>query len=656
MGVIKDGKVSGNLPSNEVFAVHYPGYPSSTSRAIQTLGGSEAILKARSSKSNKLELRFRPEDPYSHPAFGEVRPCNNLLLKISKKKTSQPCDGQSPKLSNQTFKHPLHDAADVGNVPEIHQLESDSVVARKEAEKQKSEDQVNLFADIVARVSEAYHFDGMADYQHVVAVHADVARRKKRNWTEVEEPQFEKGGLIDLDEDDVMMILPPLFAPKDVPENLVLRPSVIPSSLKKEARVEQNISEIPEKVQWEEFISRDSEQWKWQMAVSKLFDERPIWPKSSINDRLLDEGFCLELHTTSQVDHFSGSGSEKAMTLAKIQNPAWMGGPECQSSPSPRLKISIADVNSPSPSSLCPFKVLITCTLFCISSSVLTMISLKFDCTPRYQRTDFRVKPPLRSYCDSNADTELKHRWKDLCAFQVFPTKCSTSLQLFELVDDYIQQEIRKPVKRTTCSLQTGWFSSHVLAAIRRRVEVRFLSVFPGTGAQKLLKNASESFEKLKRICIYKDTLKPDQEENLQINKDASQARQHLGTAQLNEYGKGEILTCDGDNREKPEAVDDEEDRIEVDDEEEDRIEVDAGEEESDADETLDMVGEDDEISLQSHSCLESNSRTYLQELFGSFSSTDVDVDKIQDNGISDGEYQIYEQDSDDSYSGDDDN
>lgn len=31
----------------------------------------------------------------------------------------------------------------------------------------------------------------------------------------------EKGGLIDLDEDDVMMILPPLFAPKDIPENLV---------------------------------------------------------------------------------------------------------------------------------------------------------------------------------------------------------------------------------------------------------------------------------------------------------------------------------------------------------------------------------------------------------------------------------------------------
>lgn len=32
--------------------------------------------------------------------------------------------------------------------------------------------------------------EGMADYQHVVPVHADVARRKKRNWAEVEEPHF----------------------------------------------------------------------------------------------------------------------------------------------------------------------------------------------------------------------------------------------------------------------------------------------------------------------------------------------------------------------------------------------------------------------------------------------------------------------------------
>lgn len=30
---------------------------------------------------------------------------------------------------------------------------------------------------------------GMVDYQHVLSVHADVARRKKRNWADME-PQF----------------------------------------------------------------------------------------------------------------------------------------------------------------------------------------------------------------------------------------------------------------------------------------------------------------------------------------------------------------------------------------------------------------------------------------------------------------------------------
>lgn len=45
MGVIKDGMISGCLPSDNAFAVHFPGYPSSTSRAVETLGGSEGILK-----------------------------------------------------------------------------------------------------------------------------------------------------------------------------------------------------------------------------------------------------------------------------------------------------------------------------------------------------------------------------------------------------------------------------------------------------------------------------------------------------------------------------------------------------------------------------------------------------------------------------------
>lgn len=43
--VIKDGAVSGVLPAAEAFAIYYPGYPSSTERAIETLGGLPEIAK-----------------------------------------------------------------------------------------------------------------------------------------------------------------------------------------------------------------------------------------------------------------------------------------------------------------------------------------------------------------------------------------------------------------------------------------------------------------------------------------------------------------------------------------------------------------------------------------------------------------------------------
>lgn len=38
MGVIKDGYISGVLPTSKVFAVNYPGYPLSMEHAVTTLG------------------------------------------------------------------------------------------------------------------------------------------------------------------------------------------------------------------------------------------------------------------------------------------------------------------------------------------------------------------------------------------------------------------------------------------------------------------------------------------------------------------------------------------------------------------------------------------------------------------------------------------
>nr|XP_023871990.1 general transcription factor 3C polypeptide 5-like isoform X1 [Quercus suber] len=540
MGVIENGTVSGELPSNEAFAVHYPGYPSSTSRAVDSLGGAQALLKARTSPSNKLELRFRPDDPYSHPAFGELRPCNNnFLLKISKTQT----------------------------------IEQNS--------------DAELAADIVARVPQAYHFEGMVDYQHVVAIHADVARRKKRNWAEVEEPHFDKGGLMDVDHEDVMILLPPLFSPKDVPENIVLRPPpTLSSKTKQDEFAEQcwkmdmepvlaidfNIKEIPKKVNWEEYVTQGSNQWEWQMFLTNLFDERPIWPKESLNERLLDKGlsFTIEMFRRhlSRIAYYFSSGPFLRFWIRKGYDPR-------------------KDPGS------------------CI-----------------YQRIDFRVPQPLRSYCDAITDKGLKHRWEDICAFRVFPYKLHTSLQFFELADDYIQQEIRKPSTQTTCTFGAGWFSEHMLDCLRQRVKVRFLSVFPQAGAENLLKAASEKFEKLKKEC----------------NKDALKLHEEHQQANTEPTGYE-------DNGEPNNVEDDEED------------EVDNAEDELDGYEALDLAEKDGEISLQTQSYLnmENISRTHLQELFDSFPSTEAGDNNINGANSSDEEYQIYEPDSDGNYSDDDD-
>lgn len=189
-------------------------------------------LQVRTQQSNKMELYFRPGDPYSHPAFGELRPCNNFLLKISKKKCRNP---QTTEYSSGVSEHSADRINFEPNISsdnliealqQINEPECESSAASAELEvRLPGQVRLELSADIVARVSEAYNFNGqmglcyiiwwrfsttfpiipaaqlyfvptrvlfpkgMVDYQHVLAVHADVARRRKRKWAEVE-PQF----------------------------------------------------------------------------------------------------------------------------------------------------------------------------------------------------------------------------------------------------------------------------------------------------------------------------------------------------------------------------------------------------------------------------------------------------------------------------------
>jgi general transcription factor 3C polypeptide 5 (transcription factor C subunit 1) len=480
MGIIENGTISGNLPSKEAFVVHYPGYPSSISRAVETLGGIQGITTARESTSNKLELHFRPEDPSAHPAYGERRHCNGFLLKISKEDVKKDSLPES---------QPVISTSDAC-LPEVRPA---------------------LCADIVARVSESYCFDGMVDYQHVIPIHADIAQQKKRKWMEVKSLAG-KNDLMDMADEDVMMLLPQFFSPKDRPDNLVLRLPVTSSPKKKDEELTQNlyeidigpvfaidfsVKEIPKILKWEDYIVPTSNQWKWQVAVSALFEERPVWTRDSIVQRLLDKGLTCTHHMLNRfllraAYYFSG-GPFLRFWIKRGYDP--------RKDPESRV----------------------------------------------FQRMEFRVPPELKGYCDSNATNKSKPSWDDICAFKVFPFKCQTFLQLFELDDEYIQQEIRKPPKQTTCNYKTGWFSEALLDNLRLRVAVRFVSVFPEPGFEDVFKSIQEEFERSEKTRIQKDALQPSQRNHQETTKD--------------------MKKCKNTNKEKDDDVNADEDSEDLDDE-----------------------------------------------------------------------------------------
>lgn len=596
MGVIEDGSISGALPSSsDAFAVHYPGYPSSAERAIQTLGGMQQILKVRAEKSNKLELRFRPEDPYSHPAFGELQPCTKFLLKISKKKVKDMQDVMDhTRISRRVSADSLHINEDIlisqstettGNTI---QPNCDSVLAASEAKPQINNGALEqLSADIVARVSESYHFNGMVDYQHVLAVHADATRKRKRNLADVE-PESEKGDPVDVDQDDLMILVPPLFSLKDLPQKIILKSSGDLSLKKKpdtvvhqrqEMEIDQclaidfNIKEIPKKVNWEKSIPRNSDLWKWQIIVCELFEERPVWVKHSLAETLLDRGVNVGDRVLKRLlflaAYYFSNGPFMRFWIRKGYDP--------RKDPESRI----------------------------------------------YQRTDFRVPPSLRTYCDGNLVSRMKIRWKDICTFQVFPHRAQITLQLFELSDDFIQQEIRKPASHGYCSLQTGWFSSQVLNILRLRVAQRFLSVYPEGGTQSLLKSVTNRFEKLKRLQL---TMK---------NKEVKQADK-------------EVLETE--DKEINDEVEYEEDEV-------DELENENLGEDIDIDEALDMADQEENFSLpvpDTYIDNENISKEYLQDLFGSFPFGSAGGNEVQDLDPFDG-YDIYEENSDGNFSDDED-
>ncbi|RWS08232.1 general transcription factor 3C polypeptide 5-like protein [Dinothrombium tinctorium] len=66
--------------------IEYPAIVENVDNMLQTIGGLSTLNRTFSHETARLELRWRPNDIYSHSAFGDRYSTNNLLVKCVKKK------------------------------------------------------------------------------------------------------------------------------------------------------------------------------------------------------------------------------------------------------------------------------------------------------------------------------------------------------------------------------------------------------------------------------------------------------------------------------------------------------------------------------------------------------------------------------------------
>lgn len=82
---------NGQIIVNQVkfVGIEYPGFIKDENHMLETLGGEEAVSRTYSIPTRRLELSFRPEDPYAHSLCGDRYATANLLLRVKRRKKKQ---------------------------------------------------------------------------------------------------------------------------------------------------------------------------------------------------------------------------------------------------------------------------------------------------------------------------------------------------------------------------------------------------------------------------------------------------------------------------------------------------------------------------------------------------------------------------------------
>ncbi|XP_061460222.1 general transcription factor 3C polypeptide 5 [Rhineura floridana] len=242
--------------------VEYPGVVRDVGKTLLTLGGEEGVSRIYADPGRRLELYFRPRDPYCHPVCANRFPTSSMLLKVRKK------------------------------------------TRRKQTEAGDFEEEVKFEVEVLGIVATVYKFQGMSDFQYL-AMRSGPDGKQTSMYDKVLmlKPEKEDFFLSDLP----LYIPPPIFSRLDTPVDYYYRPETqhregyhnpILSSenligLSRARRPHNAIfvnfedEEIPMKAldaaeqTWRRVCSNAMDH-KAEEELRRLFEVRPVWSRNAV--------------------------------------------------------------------------------------------------------------------------------------------------------------------------------------------------------------------------------------------------------------------------------------------------------------------------------------------------------------------------------------
>ncbi|CAI9534284.1 unnamed protein product [Staurois parvus] len=151
---------------------------------LLTLGGEEGVSRVYADPAKRLELYYRPKDPYCHPLCANRFPTTTMILRVKIKTRKKRSDGMK-------------------------------------TESQASEEKVTM--EIIGVVGTVYKFQGMSDFQYLAFTHGSDGSRislyDKVLLTKPEKEEF-------FHQDLPLYIPPPIFSRLDNPVDYYYRPNI----------------------------------------------------------------------------------------------------------------------------------------------------------------------------------------------------------------------------------------------------------------------------------------------------------------------------------------------------------------------------------------------------------------------------------------------